>query len=465
VQTQKGLQVKAFLDANTATEYKFGQTDCNNYGSNRNPMCVYSVDSLKSMMTRSIVSGTLATINGNVSDTVCRPAACLFNVGTGDASFGLYPGRAKRVEYGFYISMVGKQVSDDITFDMNTIDPGNSGKTATYGLRVYKNSSLTVANAIGDSVPTLYTTGSGKVTINLAQAINVSPTVFSNQLIYIIIKTLGTSNASGVKDGKANDIDANHIPLVTDPTIAFDNLTYMYSAPYFTVPLISNTNSNYINHNNGVPVVKVADSGMSNLGNATPITTGVSTPVTLTLKSTNRVGAFTIIESFAHNANVTYTLATAFKANDGSGNYTVPVTCTESVNATTSMWTLTVAAPTAGTSVADDMQFNFNVNKTADGNTALRLEISNGSARFWYDYLFTASTTTGVDGKLISPIGISTSNSSISVINATSNIEIYTIAGQKVKVLSAADATQAVAVSAGAYIVKHGSQIHKVLVK
>jgi len=129
------------------------------------------------------------------------------------------------------------------------------------------------------------------------------------------------------------------------------------------------------------------------------------------------------------------------------------------------MWTLTIAAPAAGISVADDLQFTYNVNKATDGNTQLRLEISNGSARFWYDFLFTASPTTALDGKSISPLGISTSNSSISIINANEDIDIYTISGQKVARLSVINAMNGIAVNAGAYIIKHGHEIHKVLVK
>lgn len=464
VQTQKGLQVKAFLDATTTTEYKFGQTDCNNYGSNRNPMCVYSIDSLKSMMTRSIVSGTLATINGNVADTVCRPAACLFNVGTGDASFGLYPGRAKRIEYGFYISMVGKQVTDDITFDMNTIDPGNSGKTATYGLRVYKNATFTAANAIGDSVATIYTTGSGKVTINLAQAIKVSPSVFTNQLIYIIIKTLGTSNASGIKDGKANDIDANHIPVFTDPTIAFDNLTYTYSAPYFTVPLTSNTNSNYVNYNNGAPAVKVADAALANPGTAIPVTTGVNTPVTFNLKSFSRVGTFTIIENLSHSTVMTVDAATAFKGKDINGVYNVPISATRSDNSSTLLWTLTLPAPTSGI-INDDMTFTFNVNRPTDGNSTFRLETSNGTARFYYDFLITATSPSGINGVEINKITVTTSNSKVFVANATENVIITNIAGQRVKTVSASEAASGIQLASGIYLVKTGSTVQKVVVK
>ncbi|MBV5343152.1 hypothetical protein JZU68_05930, partial [bacterium] len=265
-QTQKGLQVKGFVDAATTSEYKIGTTDCNNYGSNRNPLFVHSIDSLKKIMARSIISGTFVTINGNTADSLSKPAACIFEVGSSNGAFGMYPGKVKRMEYGFYISMAGKKVDDDITFEINTLDAGNSGKTATYGMRVYKSSTFTAANAIGDTVANLYTTGSGKVTINLAQAINVLPTEFTNKVIYIIIKTLGTTNSLGVVDGLANPINASNEPLITDPAIVFDNLTYTYTPAIFTYPISTSTNSNYVNYNNGAPEIKASEAAINTPG-------------------------------------------------------------------------------------------------------------------------------------------------------------------------------------------------------
>lgn len=464
-QTQRGLQVKGFVDATTTSEYRIGSADCNNYGANRNPLFVHSIDSLKKILAKSIVSGTFATINGNTSDSLSRPAACIFEVGTSDGAFGMYPGKVKRMEYGFYINMSGKKVLDDITFEINTLNAGNSGKTATYGMRVYRSSTFTPANAIGDSVANLYTTGSGKVTINVAEKINVSPTEFTNRTIYIIIKTLGTSNTLGVVDGLANPVNASNEPTITDPAITFDNLTYTFYPPYFTYPISTSTNSNYVNYNNGAPETKATDSGLTNLGIAKPITTGANTPVSILLKSIGRAGTFTIVENISHSSLITYNLANAFLKNDGAGNYNIPVTCTEAINATTNIWTLTIAAPAAGTFADDDMTFNFNINRPTDGTTNLRLEISNGSARFWYDFSFVASTATGVNDKAISPIGISTNNSMISVINATEKVSIFTVSGQKIKVLSANDAAKGISVNAGAYIVRHGSEVRKVLVK
>lgn len=457
-QTQRGIQVKAFLDNVTTTAYENGSLKCNNAGGNGNPGRVFNMDSLKKILISSIGTVAFPTKNGNTSDSLTRPAACLFDVSPTNQAFGMYPGKATKIEYIYRFDYTGKTCTDDIKFDIWTYDAGTTGLNAVYELAVYK-SSVADANLIGSKV-NVYTTGNPLKTVSIAAETGVAFGEYTNKSLYIVVKTLGT-NGTGIAHAR----DVNNLPTNVDPTVVFDNFTMTYQAPIFVEPISTATNSNYLNYNNGTPVIKTADAGMTNLGTAVPITTAVSKTMTITLKSTNRVGTFTVMESFAHNANVTYALATAFKANDGSGNYSVPVVCTEAINTTTSMWTLTIAAPVAGTSVVDDMQFTYNVNKATDGNTQLRLEISNGSARFWYDFLFTASPTTALDGKSISPLGISTSNSSISIINAKEDIDIYTISGQKVARLSVINAMSGIAVNAGAYIIKHGNEIHKVLVK
>jgi len=456
-QTQKGIQVKAFLDNVTATAYEDNSFKCNNAGGNGNPGRVASIDSLKNYLIKSIGTVAYPAINGSTSDSLTRPAACLFNYGSGEIAFGMYPGKATKIEYIYRFDFTGKTCTDDISFDMWTYDAGTTGQNAVYELAVYK-SSVADANLIGNKV-NVYTTGNPLKTVNVAAETGVAFSEYTNKSLFIVVKTLGTPG-TGIAHGR----DVNNLPVNVDPTVVFDNFFMTYQAPVFVTPINTATNSNYLNYNNNAPAVKAADAGMTNLGTAMPISTGANTPVAITLKSTNRVGTFTIIESFAHNSYVTYNLATAFKANDGNGNYNVPVTCTESVNATTSMWTLTVAAPASGT-VADDMQFNFNVNKPADGNTSLRLEISNGSARFWYDFLFSASTATGTNGKVLSPIGISINNSFVSIINATENVEIYTIAGQKLKALTVFDAVQGFTMPRGMYLVKSGDFNQKILVK
>lgn len=457
-QTQRGIQAKGFLNNVITSAYENNNLRSNNAGGNGNPGRVHSIDSLKNILSKSIgVSGVVA-VNGNLLDSITRPAACLFDVSANDQAFGLYPGKTTKIEYVFRFDYQGKTCTDDISFEMWTYDAGTTGNSAVYQLAVYTSSTFSEANRLGNLV-NVYTTGTPKKTVNLASEIGVNHSAFTNKSLFIVIHTLGTN-----ADGIAHAVDANNVPTFFDPTVVFDNFYMTYQSPVFLSPITTATNSNYVNYNNGAPEIKDADAGLSNPGTAKPIATNVVTPVTISLKSTNRVGAFTLIENLNYNANITFDAETAFKANDGAGNYNVPVTAVQTANATTQMRTLTIAAPTAGTSVNDDMEFTFNVLRPTDGNTTLRFEISNGSARLWYDFLFTASTTTSVDNNVLSPIGISTSRSSISILNATEMVSIYSLSGQKVAELSATS-NNLITVNPGVYIVKHANEVRKVVVK
>lgn len=467
-QTQRGLQMKGFVDAVTTSEYKFGTSDCNNYGANRNPVYVHSVDSLKKLMLKSIVSGTFATINGNVSDSLSRPAACLFKVGEGDAAFGLYPGKVKRVEYGFYFNMVGKQIIDDITFDISTLDAGNSAKTATYSLRVYKSSTFTPANMIGDSVMNFYTTGSGMTTKNLAAAIGVAPIDLSNKPIYIIIKTLGTTNSSGVVDGLPNAVDANNVPLVTDPIIVFDNFNVTYQVALWKVPELAaaaSTVNTYLDHNNGT--VAVGTSSDYTAGAPVIVPAATSTPIKFYLTSVGRVQNMNLKESndgSAHQAAFSFAATGAVKAKDMAGTYTVDVPYTIKIeNATTLTYSLDIAAPVSGFA-NDTLEVSLLAN-VADGATrTVRFETTNGT-RFWYDISATGSMSTSASTIDLNKILLISKDKSIFVINATDNVVVTNLSGQKIKSISAAEAVNGISVQSGLYIVKTGSFVQKVLVK
>jgi hypothetical protein len=461
-QTQKGLQVKAFLDATTTTEYKIGSADCNNYGSNRNPLAIYSVDSLKKIL------GGTNLVRANVGDSISRPAACLFRLADGDAAFGLYPGKAKRVEYGFYISMVGKQVTNDITFDIRTLDAGNSGKTATYGLRVYKSSTFTPANAIGDSVANFYVTGSGVTSKSLAAAINVDPSVFSNKTIYIIIKTLGTTNASGVTDAVPNPVDANNVPVITDPTIAFDNMTFMYQVATWKTPVLATGASlvnTYLDHNNGTIVA--GTSGDFGAGTAVSVTPATSTPIKFYLTSVGRVQNLNMKEannSSAHEPAFSFAATGAVKAKDIAGNYTVVVPYVLNINGTTGVYDLDIAAPAVGSLANDTLEVTLNAVVAAAATKTVRLEITNGT-RFWYDIAAIGDFGTAVNPVNKSNISIYNSDNKIIATGATENVVVTNFAGQRLLVVSPAKAAKGIALKSGIYIVKTGSTIQKVIVQ
>lgn len=458
LQTQRGIQVKAFLDKVTTTAFEDGSFKCTNAAGNGNPGRVASIDSLKAYLAHS-VKGTTLTVGGNTSDSISRPAACFFNSGTDEVVFGMYPGRAKVIEYLYRFDYTAKACTDDITFEMNTYDAGNTGKTAVYQMAVYK-SSISTANLIGDTV-NVYTTGQGLKKVNLAQEIGVTPADLSNKSLFVVIKTFGTSNASNVVDGLPNSAN------VQDPTIVFDNFILMYAAPSWVVPAGAIASSIF-NHNNGSPVY-VGQSPQTDFtgGITVPSYTNDTTKITINLIDKDRIGTIIIKEGNdggAHSANFAFTNTGCVKKKINGVYTNIPYTYVPYNASVPTALSLTIPVPTSG-SVNDTIQLIASaVNIPAGMIRTVRYEIDNG-VRFWYNVgaegtLYTANNTIDLDKATIYA-----TKETIYVSNTTENVNIYTISGQKVKSVSANEATQGVKVNAGLYIVKTGSTVQKVLVK
>lgn len=453
LQTQRGIQVKAFINKTTTTAYEDGSFKCNNAGSNGNPGRVASVDSLKQYLIHSVTGG----VNGSTSDSLTRPAACFFDYGTGDVCFGMWPGKCTRIEYLYRFDYSGKACPDDITFDMWTYDAGNSGKTATYTVEVYSGSTYSTSNLIGDTA-VIYTTGDPKKNVKLAETIGVSPSALSSKNLYVVIKTLGTNN-----DGLTNPVDANNIPTIYDPTVVFDNFILMYSASSWSYPTGAVGNA-YINHNNGSPVVTTSTDWTG--GTPVEITGGTDEPVKMYFNSKDRLSTIAITESNdggGHAAGFSFAETGAIKKNDGSGNYTIDVAYTRAIDETTGKYSITVPAPTAG-SANDDLEITILGNVNVGSTRAIRLELTNG-VRFWYNVSITAQVWTSSEIIKLDKPQIWSAQGNIFVSNNTNNIQIFNVAGQKVKVATTKDAERGVAVNAGIYIIKAGSFVQKVIVE
>ncbi len=459
LQTQRGIQVKGFLNKSTTTAYEDGTFKCNNAGSNGNPGRVYSLDSLKSYLAKSIIN---TNINFNTSDSLSRPAACLFNVGTSEIAFGMYPGKVKVIEYLYRFDYSSKACTDDITFDIDTYDVGNTGKTATYQLAVYK-SSVSTANLIADTVD-VYTTGQGLKTVHVAQEIGVSPSDLSNKSLYIVIRTLGTSNAMGVVDGLPNPVDVNNVPTLTDPIIIFDNFFLTYASASWDYPVGAVASSVY-NHNDGSPILTTSTDYSG--GTPTNVLPDISSPVYFYITSKDRIGTLDITEGNdggGHSSAFSFapTGSVMRKAPDGSFSIPVSYTYTPSPDGIIKM-DLLIPAPTSG-SINDTLQVAVLANVPLGATRAVRLEITNG-VRFWYNVsaigeVATANNTIDLDKAIIYA-----NKETIYVSNTEENVNVFTISGQKVKSVSANEAAQGIKVNSGLYIVKTGSTVQKVLVK
>jgi len=465
--TVRGIQVKAYLDATTALNYASGTLKCDNYGSNGNPVHVFSLDSLKKIMTASIGKGALLpAVNGNVNDSVSRPAACVFDLTSTNQAFGMYPGKCKHVEYGFQFDFTGKAVTDEIIFEINTYDAGSTGKTASYELAVYSGTTISDANLIGSKVTDFYVTGSGLKTVQLAAALGKVPADFTNKKICIYLRTLGTSNALSVVDGIPNALDVNNIPVVTDQIIVFDNFNVMYGTATWIYPegVIAST---VFNHNNGTPVNLGVGSTDYTGGTPVPVLVGENNQVTFKLTDVNRIGALDITEGNdggGHSTKFSFAATGAVMKKAADGTFSIPVAYTYTPSDGTTKMDLVIPAPTTG-SINDTLQVTLTASNVTEGMTpTVRLEITNG-IRFWYNVGVIGILPTSSPKVELSKVIIWNADKTIFAANATENVVVYNVAGQKVKTLTPAQAAQGVTMQQGIYIVRTANTTQKVLVK
>lgn len=454
-QTQRGIQVMGYLDAVTTSEYRIGNSDLRNWGDRRNPIHVASIDSLKAILMKS----PGAASGGNTSDSIARPAQCLIDVAPGNQVLSMYPGKVKRQEYWFQYDFSGKSVIDDIQFEIGTLDAGTTGKTAIYSLSVATGSTSNVVFSKAD----FYVTGSGTTTVKLAETMGTTPSAFSNQKVYIKINTLGTSNTSDIVDGVAHAVDASNVPVAFDPQIFVDNLWVTFGAASWTYPTGVVTNA-VLNHNNGSPEVTTSDDRSG--GDAVKIIAGFDQPIKMYFSSVDRVGSIVITESNdggGHASGFSFSETGAIKQKDGLGNYTIDVPYTWAVDAGTGKYTLTVPAPVSGSgSVNNDIEITMIANLTVGSSRFIRLELNNG-LRFWYNVAADAPTANNVID--LDKPQIWSTQSSIFVANANNDVQIFNVAGQKIKVATAKEAESGISVQSGIYVIRTGATVQKVLVE
>jgi len=465
-QTQKGLQVLAYPDATTTTAYGFGGSDCRDYTAQRNPIHVASIDSLRKIMTKSILTGS----GGSTLDSLSRPAACLFDKTTTDQAFGMYPGKCKRIEYGFYYNLIGKAAATDLSFDIDTYDAGTTGKTASYELSVYYSTGgstpvIADANLLAPKIAGFYVSGSGLLHVNLAAALGLSPTALSNKRLLIFFKTLGTSNAGSIVDGLRNEVDANNVPLATDPTIIFDNFVIQYGTAQWVEPagVIA---SSVFNYNNGSPV-NLGVGSIDYSGGTQTLAPGGNVAITFNLTDAKRLSTLDITEANdggGHSAKFSFAATGAVMRKALDGTFTIPVPYTYTPSDGTTKMDLLIAAPTAG-SVNDTLQVTLNASNVTLGMTpTVRLEITNG-VRFWYNFGVDGTSVTSAPTVKLSNASIWSADKSIFVSNSKSDVIITNVSGQRVKVATPSEATNGITVKTGLYIVKAGNTVQKVLVQ
>lgn len=434
-QTQRGLQVKVYPDATSTTAVVAGDFKCDNYGSNGNPVYVANTDSLIHIMKKHMELN--AATADSARNQYWKPAACLFDVVNGDTTnqaFGCYPGQYKRVEYGFQINLTGFAPTTDITFTMDTYDAGNTGLTASYDMIVFLGS-VSAANAV-DTLENFYVTGSGKKVVKLAKELGIDSARF-NTKVYIHIITKGTASAIA-KDSY-------------DPIVIFDDFSVEWGAPAWVAPAVTSG----IIYNQGGTGIYSPYTVKENIGY-----------VQVFLKDKDRVAPLTIINDVEFPPSKYQFLDSAgVFANDGAGNYTVPVpyTVTRSVmNQETGNYSdsyLTIATPPSKTD--DDIMVLMTFTpKTSDFTE--RIEVNNG-VRFWWDVQTKGHV--GLDKTTLKTIRVYSTNSTIVLSGATHPVTLYNSLGQCVGTYQPDQAANGLRVKPGLWLVKTQEGAVKVLVR
>jgi hypothetical protein len=185
------------------------------------------------------------------------------------------------------------------------------------------------------------------------------------------------------------------------------------------------------------------------------------------LTGINRIGTIDIKEANdggGHSSKFGFTSTGAVLKKATDGTYSQKVTYTYTPSDGTTAMDLLIPAPTSG-SVNDTIQVLLtSVGVTAGMTPAVRLEITNG-IRFWYNVGVIGSLYTSVPTINLKSAFVWTENKSIFVSNTTEVVYITNLTGQKLKVVSPAEAAKGINLNSGIYIVKTGSFVQKVLLK
>lgn len=395
-----------------------------------------------------------------------------------------YPGMYKRVNLGFQAAIDGGGLKSDLSFEITTFDKGNSAKTAIYKMIVSVNKEikfgsapLTTVAAIDTMsaanvgvyrtaaatndiwvIDNIYTTRTDSMMImkkiNVAEAIGVQPGYFNGKKVYVTLYSVGSA---------ATDM----APGIYDPVIGIDNIEGVYGPVSWSVPTGAVTNA-YINHNNGAPAVTIS----TDFSGGTPVDVPhtVESTIKVYLTDNNRAASLTVTEGNdggGTNPKFTFAATGAVKAKAADGTFSIDVPYTFVPSDGVTKFLLTIPAPAAGTIVNDTLELALTVKNIADGAiSAERLEITNG-VRFYYNVSAKGTTITGVPANPnpVAPVSIYSETKSIVALNTTENVIVTNIDGRIIRNVNPSQAAKGIRVETGAYIVKTGNTIQKVLVK
>jgi|WetSurMetagenome_2_1015567.scaffolds.fasta_scaffold09047_2 hypothetical protein len=394
------------------------------------------------------------TLPWSTANKFWMPQGMLVDVNDTDQVFALYPGIWKGQNFGFQIKR-DSPLTTDISFDMLTVDNGNTSKALAYkmilmldketvGSQTSDRALLDTISSENNTLVNTYVVDSvyaskideaslnRKVTINVATACGLTiADLNKHSKIYVMLYAPNSSRAISVG--------------TYDPVVAIDNIQCDYTLTTWSSPTGATSGA------------RLTDSISSQVNTVNSYT--------LKLADANRAAKITIKgSSNGGNTRIYINPTDALMSKDADGNYTIPVSYTFIDATETAPASLEIAAPTSG-SVSDDMELTINVKPTTvDKTYSETFDISNGS-EFFYTLKVTGTDATAIKTQSISKAQIVASNGKISVLNNSNDVIITNLSGAIVTKTSATKAASGIYVDTGTYIVTVGSTSSKVLVK
>lgn len=397
-----------------------------------------------------------------------------------DQAFAMYTGMARKnifaIDFKFSDNGWAGLISD-LSFDILTLDAGNSGFQKTYKLvAVPKSVSIGGINGTFGNWGTS-SQDNARMDIALLDTISeanvsaINSEIGSNFIVVDSIYTTGLSDSTGLDINRENiklaeklgisysefrnkeytamlyssEDNAYEDPFVYQPVIGIDNMTAMCTSASWIVP--ENIEANAIDTADAV-IYKQGD----------------TTEFTLNFIDKNRFSSFKIGSDGALATSRLFKVIKLEKMVNG-----VYADITDDAHLTqadgTNKMSLYLDAPTGENPVNDTIKLTMQFRYIPQADTLYyRFEVDNG-VRFWYDIPLVQSGGNEVHNPSATQVGVITNYGSVSVYNAEENVSIVDMSGNEVSDVTPSVAASGIPLNAGSYIVKTGDFTEKVIVK
>ena len=449
-------------------------------------------------------------------NTADSAMAVVINTSPGDAAMGIYPGIFKDIDLRFSFRSDRQQWTRDIEFDVLTLDPGNTGKTATWdviisltynnvdngnpardntdSLQLGDNGAIVGGFVFNDPVtgePTqvgrrwkavTYTTGTAPITVNVNKIIGLKPHELFNRTIVVALQTKGT-------EGETDNPSGTY-----DPVVAIDNIKWggwnvqldaaQYAAEGPLLPVrdadepgegvvIKTDLKDWKNVEDGAPPAIQANSGTFNL-TAGQIT--LAGPTWMRNPGSNEadlgqgagVGLPEDLKYIRFGADMVVTGGIPSEQYIEVKNADVPfvnggtITVLASANGTNrvlDVYSVELAEKVASINIGAGYSLNevaVDLPATLNGVHTLRMGRTSSGPFLWDLLITTNSSNVNIPVVKTYSTKVIGGMGLITVLNAESDINVFNISGQKVATIVKGQSSAAV--PAGIYIIKENSQ-------